>query len=357
MSSSNKERKIYLDILKILAIFLILFNHTRTNGFVLFLEERESFIYWPLMFISIISKIAVPIFLMSSGVVLLGKKESYKELLINRILKYAIILFLFSLLTYSIYTKSFDFLEFFKTLYSSQTVDSYWFLYSYLAFLIVLPFLRMIAEKMKQSDFKYLLIIFLFYSCINVLEFIIWNGEVTFNRFLGVFLIVETFFYPLVGYFIENKLDKKYLSKDRLIKLIVISIFAIILTCLLTNYRCTILNIWNEEGCQFFYNTFIFIPAITLFCCVKRLFEHISIKDKIQTAIVNISKCVFIIYLVEPLLLIFFDFLYDYLPQYIGNLGTASLLILCEFTVGLVIGLLLYELIRLIKKEKLKSSN
>ena len=84
MSQAGK-RTVYLDFIRILAIYMVLFNHTRTSGFVLFTVRRGSFFYPFYLFNAILIKSAVPLFFMVSGALLLGKEESYSQ--INNILR------------------------------------------------------------------------------------------------------------------------------------------------------------------------------------------------------------------------------------------------------------------------------
>lgn len=94
----TKRNLIYLDVLRIIAIYCVLFNHT--NGFLLYATHYplpSSYLY---LIISILSKVAVPIFFMISGALLLGKDESYQELLRKRILKYTIVLIIISFFYY-----------------------------------------------------------------------------------------------------------------------------------------------------------------------------------------------------------------------------------------------------------------
>lgn len=87
-----QERKVYIDFLKILAIYMVLFNHTNTDGFVLFTIARTSKLYPLYLFNAIFIKMAVPLFLMTSGALLLGKKESNMDVLTKRFFKYMIVL-------------------------------------------------------------------------------------------------------------------------------------------------------------------------------------------------------------------------------------------------------------------------
>ena len=94
----NKKpiRFLHVDILRILAIFLVVFNHTAERGYTLFANSTDSFLYFPYMMFSVFCKIAVPIFFMISGALLLPKDESLKQLFTKRIFRMAIVLLLIS---------------------------------------------------------------------------------------------------------------------------------------------------------------------------------------------------------------------------------------------------------------------
>ena len=91
----NKTKKVYLEIMRIIAVFFVIFNHTSNNGFFLFsLHPTNSLQFWLYLFISIFCKFSVPLFFMISGALLLDdKKDSLK----NYIKKRYLIFLLFSL--------------------------------------------------------------------------------------------------------------------------------------------------------------------------------------------------------------------------------------------------------------------
>ena len=83
---SGSKRKIHIDILRIFAALLVIFNHT--SGFYYYhtyVNIWESGIF---VVLSVITKIAVSIFFMISGALLLGKEESYTVLFTKRILQF-----------------------------------------------------------------------------------------------------------------------------------------------------------------------------------------------------------------------------------------------------------------------------
>lgn len=70
------NRKVYLDFLRILACFLVIVNHTNSD---IFLNSSIGITWFVSITYFFICKIAVPLFVMISGAVLLGKKDSYKK--------------------------------------------------------------------------------------------------------------------------------------------------------------------------------------------------------------------------------------------------------------------------------------
>ena len=94
--STNQSRKVYLDLLRIISIGLVIFNHV--PGFYLF-QSEPRILY---VSISVITKIAVPIFFMISGALLLKKNESYCLVIHKRFIPYLIRLICFTGVYYGI---------------------------------------------------------------------------------------------------------------------------------------------------------------------------------------------------------------------------------------------------------------
>lgn len=89
---------------------------------------------------------------------------------------------------------------------------AYWFLYSYIVFLLILPFLRLIIKDIQKKYIYYLLgICFLFQIIIPVFEKIFNLSPIALNI---SWLTSSIFLYPILGYYIdtmlvaETKMDK-----------------------------------------------------------------------------------------------------------------------------------------------------
>ena len=100
-----QNRKMHMDILRVIAIFMIMFNHTGQVGFSLYTVYTEGILYWIYLFVAIFIKAGVPIFLMISGALLLPKEESLLELFKKRILKILFALMLGSFVHWLYFSK------------------------------------------------------------------------------------------------------------------------------------------------------------------------------------------------------------------------------------------------------------
>lgn len=150
------------DILRILACFLVIVNHTNSE---VFLGMNPSLTWALSLAYFYFSKIAVPIFLMISGALLLRREYSYKELLIHKVGKVAAVLLLFSLYIYLVEEgNAFNLHDFINRIIEAPIITSYWYFYMLLGAYLILPFLRKIIIAMKQADWLYFFIGWAFFS-------------------------------------------------------------------------------------------------------------------------------------------------------------------------------------------------
>lgn len=73
----TQKRKTYIDVLRIMGTLMIMFNHTSTFGFALYTVRTQGILYWLYLFLAILVKVAVPIFFMISGGLLLEREGFY----------------------------------------------------------------------------------------------------------------------------------------------------------------------------------------------------------------------------------------------------------------------------------------
>lgn len=329
------NRKLYIDIAKIIAICLVLFNHTGSDGYALFTARITSWVYFPMLFNAIFTKIAIPLFLMASGALLLGKEESYQDLLCKRFLKYLIVLVAASAISYFYgcfwYEPQALSAKFFWTaLYCSYLTVSYWYLYSYLAFILMLPLLRKLAKAMTGQEYRWMFLLNGFIQCLSIFDFLIWKGENSHNSSFSFFITSFFVFYPLMGYYIDQRLKESDFTVKKLLTLSVISAIAIIICCLMTHYRYTITGDWDET----FYNTLIFLPAITIFYGSKYLFLRWEPGTLLKKGIATVGQLTFGIYLINHICLLETYPIFTFLRPYLHTLPACWVWVFCAFLVG-----------------------
>ena len=305
---ANKNKILFIEIMRILAIFFVIFNHTRENGFCLFMKEKtDSVQFWIYLFISVFCKFSVALFFTISGALILEKDdEPLKKLWKNRILRMGVILVLFSVIYYiqkngnNIHLK-----KFITQLYSSNMKAHLWYLYAYIAFLISSPFLRAMVKNLDNKYFYYMIGIFLVFNAIvPIAEYLISYGKYKMNTNLTVsWLIEKIVFYPCIGYFLHNRIKLKKPKKWISIMWLV-NIIGILISCYMTYYKGHITGEFSAKTSQTFHECFTFINCISIFITIKYLFEKVEITNKyIRNIIFSIGSCTFGIYLIHLMIM------------------------------------------------------
>ena len=352
---SQNGKKVYLEALRYFAIFLVIYNHTAGNGFLLFADEMQPKCLYPInLFISQIDKIAVPIFFMISGSLLLGKEEPISVVLKKRVLKHILILLGISAFylfyndislepdtTHSILktdpavseptlkailarnpalrevvltdpnitdptAKDITFLGFFALVYNQELSPQLWYLYAYIGAMLMLPFLRKIAKHLTYREGLYLLVgNMLFLSIIPcTIYFVTGKYIASIGHFSVPMFTLRPIFYMLMGYFLEHVMPKeKYTCRNALIAIALF--FAVGAMDAYATHRL-ILDL-QEAGSRelFSYDLFgcmVAVPAMSVFFVAKYFFEKVHIPKVLEKIIIACGSSVFGIFLLEAVL-------------------------------------------------------
>lgn len=347
IDKTKKYRKLNLDILRIIACFFVIINHT-DNTMLLSLEPSARWFVSATMLY--ICKVAVPLFIMISGAVLLGKEESYKDLYKKRVLRTAVVIVVFSFVYYinMVIKKetTFSLKEFWQAILHVPITNAYWYLYMYLGLMIMLPMLRKLVKNMETKDYIYCLVIWtIFMGVFPIINHYLEYKPITYCFNIPIISVYVIYF--IMGYLIENKLDKKYFNKAILIVCIILSIICIGISVWLTYYDV----VRDAENKVFMDNTeyiTIAIPSLTVFYIAK----YIAFKNKdVQEGrvVANIATHTFGIYLLSDLLIQRLDFISEFLGKYVDEIIAMVGLEISVFIVGYMITWILKK-IPLVKK-------
>ena len=101
MIQDNKRNLLHIELIRIIAPYFVIFNHTNKKGFLLFsVYERGSLQYWIYMIFSVFCKISVPLFFMIAGALLLKKDIDLKEIWSKKITRMLAALIIFTAIAY-----------------------------------------------------------------------------------------------------------------------------------------------------------------------------------------------------------------------------------------------------------------
>ena len=302
----DKNRLIYIDLLRIIAAFFVIFNHTGNYGFSLFTSyDPSGFRYWFYLFFSVLCKVSVPLFFTLSGALLLKRQDEGFRKYASRFLRILIALFLFSVLSYiqqiAMGEETFNVLRFFQVLIQKNWMNVYWYLYTYLGFLLILPLLQKFAHALSDKLYQYMIfLVLLITGILPVLLFILFQGNLLLNENFTIGGIASMIvFYPLLGYYLENRVDIKKCSARFIACLWGANLLCIFATCLATHMRRMQTGVFEQD----YLMQLIPFHVIALMISARKLFSVVHCSSKLQTVITTVGSCTFGIYLFHGLFL------------------------------------------------------
>ncbi len=206
---ANRPRVAYLDYVRAAALLCVILMHTDMDHLVpatgIGVALHQAVV--------VLLRIAIPCFFMASGALLLDREESFEKLLRHRVLRFVIVILLIQAVQYLYMFRSAPwkvYLQYYlQIVYSDQFAAHIWYLYSYLAFLLMLPLLRKLAAGMDEKHFRYAFIVYFVYMAAASFGDVVWGGAFVLNPEFSVsfFLAQNAVIYPLLGYYLHNRVQ------------------------------------------------------------------------------------------------------------------------------------------------------
>ena len=303
------NRKTYFDILRITAIYLAVLIHTGTGGYLYYLRLSQppgrAIFMGATAFIQAAS---VPMLMMISGALLLSREESIRTVARKRILRFALLIVLFSLISYA-YTvvrekETFSLWVFLCNLFSYEQVYSYWYLYAYLAFLVELPFLRIMVKHMRKQDFLYFFAFAAVYSALTPAALLILKAPLAPSSNFSPFIVQDMVLFPIAGYCIDHCLTDTDFSRKRVWIAAAASAAAIVAEVLVqTVYRRLCAE--GTYNPDLYLSSLSFFPCVGIFFCAKAASLRAHVKGgKMSGRLLSLfSSCSLGVYLLQHIIL------------------------------------------------------
>ncbi|MBQ9025827.1 MAG: acyltransferase family protein [Methanobrevibacter sp.] len=258
----RKQRIIYLDYLKVLAIFSIIAMHITA-----FFSQVEI-LNIQLHLVSQIGRFAVPIFLMVSGVLLINRDyPSYKDFFTPKAVKITLpyIFWVIIIILLSFYYNNITSLDtnalsiIFNSFFSFGIL---WYFWMMIGVYLAIPIINEYVKNKGLEGIRYFLIIAIIasiiYQCCNIFQI---ETYLDFRFFIG------PIFYILLGYYLHNKEFNLSANKMILISAVLFIALSIIKTSLnMIPSNITIFYALNNhsfnEGANVFLNSFLDVGII-----------------------------------------------------------------------------------------------
>lgn len=157
-----KKREVWLDVLRILAAFLVIVNHTNSDVFQSVTPANGT--WWLSVAWYALCKIAVPLFVMISGAVLLGREDSYRKCLarfgriVGALVVFSYLYFVHNAwVNHGLWPRVIQLDVFLQKLWTMDIADSFWYLYFYAGLMLALPLFQRLSCAMTDHDAWYLI--------------------------------------------------------------------------------------------------------------------------------------------------------------------------------------------------------
>lgn len=289
-----KKRVLYFDILKVIAIFFVIFIHVISEYWKNLNVKDINFLI--LTILDSISRFCVPIYFMISGALFLNedKKVTIKDVL-KKYVPRVLVIFIFWNLVYNflniiVNKEIIDIniiLEIIKNTLLGKGIFHLYFLPIISGYYLCLPILKQVTKKENKNILKYLIIIlFIFLGLKGVLSYL-FNISISYSILFSGYLI-----YFILGYY----LNTFEISKKNTNIIYALGFIGLIITSVCTIYY----SMHNNLTEVFFkYNSFnVIMYSSAVFLFAKNNF------NKFNEKLLNVlSKVNFGMYLIHGLIL------------------------------------------------------
>ena len=326
----ENNRKVFLDFLRIIACFLVIVNHTNSGIFLgATPESKRWFISLAYFFVS---KIAVPIFFMISGYLLLNQVESWKKVF-RRIVRILVVL-IGCAVVYGVYNSVFVNKAGLRALviniisvYKNTPSTALWYLYAYLGILIMLPYLQKMTQLMDKRDYHiFFAISGAFVGVLPILQH--YSGHFSLNPYLYLPLFSGYIWLLFLGQYIA----RFGIEKTKTGAGIAVALFIAMLGF---NIAATYFEYRKSSSNYLFFDNRTFLPIVVEAACVFYLAMFLNFGPRAGRVISWIGSCTFGIYLLSDIIIGILTPYYVKLSAIIHPLIAVLMFELCVFAIGL----------------------
>ncbi len=279
----SSQRLVWVDLIKVIAIFLVVLLHASAAP--LYLWPNISLLSWMTANIfDSLSRVSVPLFVMASGAVLLGKKEDLLIFFQKRIIKVGIPWLLWTLIYIFWYLiKDQVVITTFsqaKSFFATTALGGFWFLVMLFELYLLTPVLRIIAQHAKRNEKIFAVGMWMIFCVV-----LHWRYPMP--------LVVDYIGYFLLGFWMRDIVWQK--------KIIWVSA-----CCFGVSFLVTIFGTWfftstHHQLSDPFYEFLspnIVIMSLSGFVSLQYIGQKMNVRKGFVTAIANLSFGIYLLHVI-----------------------------------------------------------
>ena len=343
--NEENNRVIYLDILRVFAIFCMMMLHVAAVGW--HDLPLDSYEWQVLNAYDSIVRFCVPVFIMLSGAFLLNpeKKYSIKNIYTKKIFR-MVTAFVFWSATYAL-VRTFIMTYFLEGTIDSNTVYEFfklwvighyhlWFIFTLIGLYLIAPFLRKITENVSLMKL-FIILAFVFVSVVEVLNLFPAAAPI-----IALLKKKANFYFVLgySGYFVAGYYFFKYeLSRVSKIIIYILGVISIFVTILGTYYLSVARGALTAAFFSYTIASTAFV-ALAVFIFFKDVVSRIKFSEKATKRILLFSKLSFGMYLFHDYVNIAFRYMgirsLDYNPLLSVPLMTITVFLVSFIAIWLI---------------------
>ena len=212
-------------------------------------------------------------------------------------------------------------------------IPSYWFLYAYIAYLLILPILRKVAEVMSKQDYIYLFALMLLVEGFlpMVLNLAGIGGT---NYFFSIPFLNQIIIYPLLGHYKEYFVAEHHYNKKTNIIVGLCMAVVVLFFIAMTQWRGLPYEEFTTYDKGLYTCSFTMLLDVGIYYFVKYFDLKKQHSIKYNQMLHSMGECAFGIYLIEQPIRERSSFIYDGLSPVIGRFPACIVWVICIFIVA-----------------------
>lgn len=294
---SQTKRHLWIDILKIIACFLVIINHSHRHIILGSGIDAATALFDAIIFP--LCKSAVPLFAMASGYLLLNVSNDHSvKKTFWRVARIAVPLVFFSALYFFFASnQKGGIVGFLRAMLSDPLGTHFWYLYMLLGLYFAIPFMAKAVKSATNGELALFTAVFLLIPSFARLTNIYFG--ISFSQFFADGLMPTA-----IAYCVAGALLSRIALKPTCLWLAV--------TVYILSIGGFVLSIWLPYKERGFLNYFldswealpVVLSSLSLFYIIRYLFENKTLGNKCSKVIGEISSTTFGIYIIHPYILL-----------------------------------------------------